>query len=183
MNVNWGNRVTVRFDAANTAQVLKDLEVLARQFEPQYPFNYTFLDDDFEKLYSIDKVIGSLAFGFTVIAIIISGLGLVALAAYTAERRRKEISIRKTLGASVGSIVGLMSSEFGKLSLIASLFGCPIAWYFTSRFLEGYQYHMDLSLDIFILTAVVVVLISLVTVIFQVARAAVANPVDALRNE
>jgi putative ABC transport system permease protein len=183
LNVNWGNRITVRFEAGKTTQVLRDLEVLARQFEPEYPFNYTFLDDDFEKLYSIDKVIGSLAFGFTLIAIIISGLGLVALAAYTAERKRKEISIRKTLGASVSSIVGLMSGEFGKLSLLAALFGCPIAWYFTGKFLEGYQYHMELSIDIFILTAVVVVIISLLTVIFQVARAAVANPVEALRNE
>jgi putative ABC transport system permease protein len=183
LNVNWGNRVTVRFEAAKTTDVLRDLQALTKQFEPEYPFNYTFLDDDFEKLYSIDKVIGSLALGFTVIAIIISGLGLIALAAYTAERRRKEISIRKTLGASVGSVVGLMSSEFAKLSLIAALFGCPIAWYFTSKFLEGYQYHMDLSADLFILTALAVVLISLVTVIFQVARAAIANPVDALRNE
>lgn len=76
-----------------------------------------------------------------------------------------------------------MSGEFAKLSLIAALFGCPVAWWFMSKFLEGYQYHIDLSMDVFIATAVVVVVISLLTVIFQVARAAVANPVDALRNE
>jgi ABC-type antimicrobial peptide transport system permease subunit len=76
-----------------------------------------------------------------------------------------------------------MSSEFARLSLIAALIGCPVAWYLMGKFLEGYQYHMDLSVDVFIVTAVLVVVISLVTVIFQVARAAVANPVDALRNE
>lgn len=102
---SWMNRVVVRFEAGKTSEVVKDLEALSKKFAPDYPFNYTFLDDDFEKLYSTEKVTGSLAFGFTVIAIIISGLGLLALAAYTAERKRKEISIRKTLGASVSSIV------------------------------------------------------------------------------
>jgi putative ABC transport system permease protein len=183
MKDNWGNRVTVRFESGKTAEVVNDLQALAKQFEPQYPFNYTFLDDDFEKLYNTEKVTGSLAFGFTAIAIIISGLGLLALAAYTAERKKKEISIRKTLGASVGSIVALMSSEFARLSLIAAVIGCPVAWYLMDKFLEGYQYHMDLTFDIFIVTAIAVVMISLVTVIFQVARAAIANPVDALRNE
>lgn len=183
LNVNWGSRVVVRFEATKTADVMKGLQALAKQFEPEYPFTYTFLDDDFEKLYNTEKVTGSLAFGFTVIAIIISGLGLLALAAYTAERKRKEISIRKTLGATVGSIVGLMSGEFARLSLIAAIIGCPVAWYLMGKFLEGYQYHMDLSVDIFIVTALVVVVISLVTVIFQVARAAIANPVEALRNE
>jgi len=182
-NQGWGSRVTVRYDASKTADVTAALETVAKRFAPEYPFNYTFLDDDFERLYSSEKVTSSLALGFTVIAIIISGLGLLALAAYTAERKRKEISIRKTLGASVGSIVGLMGNEFARLSLIAAVIGCPVAWYLMGKFLEGYAYHMDLTMDIFIVTAVLVVVISVATVIFQVARAAVANPVDALRNE
>lgn len=182
-NAPWIARITVRYEADKTSEVLAGLESLVRQFSPEYPFNYTFLDADFEKLYNTEKVTGSLAFGFTIIAIIISGLGLLALAAYTAERRKKEISIRKTLGASVGTIVSLMASDFAKLSVIAALVGCPIAWYLMSKFLEGYAYHMDLSIDIFLITGVVVVVISVATVIFQVAKAAVANPVDALRNE
>ena len=175
--------VVVRYNPAKTTEVVAGLESLAKQFAPAYPFNYTFVDDDFEKLYNTEKVTGSLALGFTSIAIIISGLGLLALAAYTAERRRKEISIRKTLGASVGTIVTLMAREFARLSFIAALIGCPVAWYLMGKFLEGYAYHMDLGLDVFIITALAVVVISIVTVIFQVARAAVANPVDALRNE
>jgi ABC-type antimicrobial peptide transport system permease subunit len=179
----WGARVLVRFDADKTSEVIAGLETLVKQFVPQYPFVYTFLDEDFERLYSSEKVTGSLAFGFTVIAIIISGLGLLALAAYTAERKKKEISIRKTLGASVAAIVTLMARDFARLSMIAALIGCPVAWLLMSKFLEGYAYHMDLTIDLFVITAVVVVVISIATVMFQVARAAVANPVDALRNE
>jgi ABC-type antimicrobial peptide transport system permease subunit len=182
-NATWMARVTVKFDASKTSEVISGLENLVRQFSPEYPFNYTFLDQDFEKLYNNDKMVGSLAFGFTIIAIIISGLGLLALAAYSAERKKKEISIRKTLGASVGAIVTLMASDFAKLSLLAALIGCPMAWWFMSMFLESYAYHMDLSFDIFLITAVAVIVISVFTVIFQVAKAAVANPVDALRNE
>jgi ABC-type antimicrobial peptide transport system permease subunit len=179
----WPGRVVVRYDAARTTEVLGNLETLVRQFSPDYPFTYTFLDEDFERLYNTEKVTGSLALGFTVIAIIISGLGLLALAAYTAERKKKEIGIRKTLGASVGAIVTLMAKDFGRLSLIAALIGCPVAWLLMDKFLEGYAYHMDLTADIFILTAVVVVVISIATVMLQVAKAAIANPVDALRNE
>lgn len=180
----WGvGQVFVRYEGAKTSEVVAGLEQLTKEFAPDYPFVYTFLDDDFERLYNIDKVTGSLALGFTAIAIIISGLGLLALAAYTAERRRKEISIRKTLGASVGAIVTLMAREFAKLSLIAAIIGCPIAWYFMNVFLSGYAYHMELSVGIFLITAALVVIISIATVIFQVTKAAVANPVDALRNE
>jgi putative ABC transport system permease protein len=176
-------RIVVRFDVAKTQDVIAGLEKLTRQFAPDYPFQYTFVDEDFERLYSMDKVTGSLALGFTVIAIIISGLGLLALAAYTAERKKKEISIRKTLGASVGGIVTIMARDFAKLSLIAAVIGCPVAWYLMGMFLEGYQYHIDLSVGVFVITALAVVFISVITVIFQVAKAAVANPVDALRNE
>lgn len=181
---DWNtSMVVVRYDASKTAQVTSDIERLAKQFAPEYPFTYSFVDEDFERLYNTEKVTGSLALGFTGIAIIISGLGLLALAAYTAERRKKEISIRKTLGASVGTIVTLMAREFARLSLIAAVVGCPIAWFLMTKFLEGYAYHMDLTLGLFVITAVAVIVISIGTVMFQVARAAVANPVDALRNE
>ena len=116
-------------------------------------------------------------------AIIISALGLLGLAAYTAENKRKEISIRKTMGASVGTIVTMMSTDFVKLSILAALIGCPVAWYLMTKFLEGYAYHTDLGWGLFILTTLCVLMVSLITVIFQVLRAAVANPIDALRNE
>jgi putative ABC transport system permease protein len=179
----WTGNIFVRFDANQTKEAVAHLEAIYKKFNPAYPFSYSFLEDDFEKLYNNEKVTGSLALGFTAMAVIISGLGLLGLAAYTAERRRKEISIRKTLGASVTSIVSNMSRDFVKLSLIATLIGCPIAYYFMQKFLEGYVYHTELHWDLFAITAIAVLGISLLTVIFQVVKAAIANPVDALRNE
>jgi putative ABC transport system permease protein len=179
----WAGWAFVRFDGRKTQEVIASLERLSKKYSPQYPFTYSFLDDDFEKLYSNEKVTGSLALGFTVMAIIISGLGLLGLAAYTAERRRKEISIRKTLGASVANIVSMMSRDFVQLSLVAAIIGCPVSYYLMTKFLEGYAYHTELGWGLFIFTAVTVLIIALFTVIFQVTKAAIANPVDALRNE
>jgi putative ABC transport system permease protein len=180
---DWTGWVFIRFDAAKTQEAIAYLEKLAKKYNPQYPFTYSFVDEDFEKLYNNEKVAGSLALGFTTMAIIISGLGLLGLAAYTAERKRKEISVRKTLGASVTGIVSMMAKDFLTLSLIAALIGCPVAYYLMQIFLEGYAYHFELGWGLFLLTAVTVLLISLLTVIFQVMKAAIANPVDALRNE
>lgn len=179
----WTGQVFIKFEGTKTQEVLQNLEQVYKKYNPQYPFTYAFLDDDFEKLYNNERVISSLALTFTVMAIIISGLGLLGLAAYTAERKRKEISIRKTMGASVGTIVTMMSADFMKLSVVAALIGCPAAWYLMTKFLEGYAYHTEVGWQLFVLTAVCVLAISLVTVIYQVTKAAVANPIDALRNE
>jgi ABC-type antimicrobial peptide transport system permease subunit len=179
----WTARAFIKFEGTKTQEVLQSLEKVYGKYNPQYPFTYSFIDDDFEKLYNNERVISSLALSFTIMAIIISGLGLLGLAAYTAERKRKEISIRKTMGASVGDIVTMMSADFVKLSIIAAVIGCPTAWYLMTKFLEGYTYHTELGWGLFVLTAVCVLIISLITVIFQVAKAAVAKPIDALRNE
>lgn len=180
---DWTRIVFIRIEGSKAQEAIAQLGTLYKKYNPQYDFAYTFVDEDFEKLYDNEKVTGSLALGFTVMAIIISGLGLLGLAAYTAERKRKEISIRKTMGASVSGIVTMMSADFVKLSMIAAAIGCPAAWYFMTKFLEGYAYHTELSWALFAWTAGSVLLISLVTVIFQVTKAAVANPIDALRNE
>ena len=179
----WAWRVFVRFDAGQAGEAIRQIEEVHKKYVPEYPFNYAFLDDQFEKLYNNEQVIGSLALGFTIMAIIISALGLLGLAAYTAERKRKEISIRKTMGASVSGIVSKMSTDFIQLSLIAAILGCPIAYYLMGKFLQSYAYHAPLKWDLFIITALIVLFLSLATVIFQVTRAAIANPVDALRNE
>jgi ABC-type antimicrobial peptide transport system permease subunit len=179
----WTGRAFVRFDAATSADAIASIEKLYKKYSPEYPFEYTFLDDDFEKLYNSERVTGSLAYGFTGMAIVISGLGLLGLAAYTAERRKKEISIRKTLGASVTGIVSLMSADFLQLTLIATAAGIPLAWWLMARFLEGYAYHAPLRWQIFVLTAAFVIVASLIIVILQVTRAALVNPVESLRNE
>jgi putative ABC transport system permease protein len=179
----WTGNIFVRFDGTKTQEAISHLSALYKKYNPEYPFSYSFVDDDFEKLYNNEKVTGSLALGFTVMAIIISGLGLLGLAAYTAERKRKEISIRKTMGASVTGIVSMMSRDFIVLSLFAAGIGCPIAYFLMEKFLEGYAYHTTPGWELFVMTALAVLAMSLITVIFQVTKAAVANPVDALRNE
>jgi putative ABC transport system permease protein len=179
----WTGSFFVRFEGTKTQDVVAHLAKIYKKYNPEYPFDYTFLEDDFEKLYQTEKITGSLALGFTIMAIIISGLGLIGLAAYTTERKRKEISIRKTLGASVTTLITMMSRDFAKLSLVAAVIGCPVAYLLMQKFLESYAYHTALEWSIFIYTALAVLTLSLLTVIFQVAKAAVANPVDALRNE
>jgi len=182
-NGSWGNQVFVRIEPNQLQPVVKKLESIYKKYDAQFPFSYSFLDDDFEKLYNNEKVTGSLALGFTVMAIIISGLGLLGLAAFTAERKKKEISIRKVLGASVTGIVSMMTVDFVKLSVVASVIGCPVAYFLMQQLLEGYAYHTELRWTLFVATAICVLCMALLTVVFQVAKAAIANPVDALRNE
>ncbi|GHN01697.1 ABC transporter permease [Cytophagales bacterium WSM2-2] len=179
----WTWKVFVKFDGHMTSQVVDELTTLHKKYNSEYPFQFTFLDDDFTSLYNNEKVISSLAVVFTALAVIISGLGLFGLAAYTAERRKKEVSIRKIMGASVSGIVTMISQEFIKLSIIACFIGCPLSYYLMSQFLEGYAYHQDLSWDVFLITALATVLLAVGTVIFQVKRTALANPAESLRAE
>lgn len=182
-NPKWTGTGFIRMNGENISEVLANVRKVYSQYAPDYPFNYAFLDDDFARLYKNEKVAGSLALIFTFMAIIISGLGLLALAAYSAEKRKKEISIRKTLGASVQALVTMMSKDFLKLSLTASIIGCPLAWLLMREYLNGYAYHTELDWLLFVVTATAAMLLSLLLVIFQVTKAALANPVDALRNE
>jgi ABC-type antimicrobial peptide transport system permease subunit len=177
------SEVHVRFEAGKTQEAIAHLEKLYHEYNPEFPFEYAFLDDSFDKMYQNEKVSGSLAISFTFIAIIISGLGLLGLAAYTAEKKKKEISIRKILGASVPGIVSMISKDFLKLSFIATIIGCAIAYFLMEKFLSGYVYHTELRLGNFVITAVLTTLITMVTIIVQVTRASLSNPVEALRSE
>jgi len=179
----WSGQVHVRFEAGKTQETIQHLDAVYKKFNAGSPFQYTFLEDDFEKLYDNERVTSALALGFTIMAVIISGLGLLGLAAYTAERKKKEIGIRKTLGASVQGIVTMMSKDFVQLSVVAAIIGCPIAYYLMNQFLSGYAYHIDLGWGIFVITVVLITGLTLLTVAFQVLRAAMANPVEALRNQ
>jgi ABC-type antimicrobial peptide transport system permease subunit len=130
-----------------------------------------------------EMLISKLSRVFAALAIIISCLGLFGLATYTAERRTKEIGIRKVLGASVSGIAGLLSKDFMKLVLIASIIAFPIAWWAMHNWLQSYSYRIEISWWIFIAAGAVAVLIALITISFQAIRAAVANPVKSLRTE
>ncbi len=173
----------VRTKAGEAQQALASLEAMHNRFDAGYVFEYNFVDQDFERMYRTDTLIGKMAACFTLIAILISCLGLFGLAAYTAERRVKEIGVRKVLGASVGGLVTLLSGNFTKLVLIAFVVATPISWWLLSLFLKEYAYHVALSPLVFLAAGLLTLMITWLTVSYHSVRAALANPVDSLRAE
>ncbi|MBC7447356.1 MAG: ABC transporter permease [Hymenobacteraceae bacterium] len=165
------------------AGTLKALEAKWKAFAPAVPFDYNFLDDEFAALYRADQRMGTVFNLFTALAIFVACLGLFGLAAYTAERRTKEIGVRKVLGASVHSIVGLLSRDFLKLVVLAALIALPFASWYMSRWLESFAYRAPISAWVFVASVAAVLLIAQATVIFQALKAALANPVSSLRAE
>lgn len=147
------------------------------------PFEYSFLDEDIKRQYEEDKKVSSVITSFTIIAMFISCLGLYGLSTFMAERRFKEIGVRKVLGASVPQIVKMMSGEFVKLVLIAFIISVPFAWYAISSWLEGFAYKTPLDISVFLLAGTAALLIAVMTISFESLRAASSNPVEALRNE
>ena len=158
-------------------------EKVWKKYSPGYPFEYHFLDDAVNDLYFSDQRIGQLFNVFAAVAIFISCLGLFGLAAYTAERRTKEIGIRKVLGASVSNVIALLSKDFLKLVLVAVIIASPIAWYAMNKWLQNFSYRITISWQVFALTAFLAVFIALLTISFQAIKAAIANPVKSLRTE
>ncbi len=178
----WGT-ILVRTEAGKTKQALASLEQICKELNPNVPFTYQFSDQEYEKLYKSEQVVSQLANYFAFLAIFISCLGLFGLAAFTAEQRTKEIGVRKVLGASVASVVTLLSKDFLKLVLIAIVIASPVAWYAMHTWLQNFAYQIDLSWWIFALAGVVAVAIALLTVSFQSIKAALMNPVTSLRSE
>jgi predicted permease len=173
----------VRTAAGETPAALASLEAIYGQFNPGYPFETEFLDEDYEQMYRSELVVGTLANIFAGVAIFIACLGLFGLAAYTAERRRKEIGVRKVLGASVGGVVTLLSRDFVKLVLIGFVLAAPLAWWVMNRWLDGFAYRVDLGVGVFLAAGGAALLVALVTVSGQALRAATSDPVKALRYE
>ncbi|HYG20920.1 MAG TPA: ABC transporter permease [Ohtaekwangia sp.] len=167
----------------NTKEALAHIENVHRKFDPEYPFEYSFLDDEFDQQYRSEAMIGQLSLSFTVVAVLISCLGLFGLASFTAERRMKELGIRKVLGASVINLIALLCGDFTKLVAIALLIAFPVAWYVTDQYLGTYAFHTELNAWLFIFPAIGILLLSLFTVGYQSARAAMGNPVNSLRSE
>ncbi len=165
------------------AATLKAVEAKWKAFAPGIPFEYRFLDDDFAAMYQADRRMGAVFNLFTGLAIFVACLGLFGLAAYTAERRTKEIGVRKVLGASVQSLVTLLSRDFLKLVLLAVLIAFPFGWWYMNLWLEGFAYREPIAWWVFALAAAAALLIAQITVSFQAMKAAVANPVKSLRTE
>ena len=150
---------------------------------PAVPFSYSFMDEDFNRLYTAEERTGKIFISFAIFAILIASLGLFGLITYAAEQRVKEIGIRKVLGADVGNIVMMISKDFMRLVFFASLFAFPIAWWAMNKWLQDFAYRVNIGWWVFAAAGIVAILIALITVSFQSIKAAMANPVESLRTE
>lgn len=176
-------RISIKISGNNIPAALSHIENTWKKFLPETPYDYSFLDERFADLYKAEQQQGSIFTIFSFIAIFIACLGLFGLSAFTITQRIKEIGIRKVLGASVGSIVGLLSKDFMKLVIIAAVIAFPVAWYAMHNWLQDFAYQITISLWVFIIAGISAALIALVTISFQAIKAAIANPVKSLRTE
>jgi putative ABC transport system permease protein len=181
---NWGySEVSVRINGAKVQDAINHVSSAWQKINPDQPFEYSFLDEHFAEMYDADRAVSKVVGILAGLAILISCLGLFGLASYSAERRVKEIGIRKVLGASVQNITAMLSKDFVKLVFIANLIAWPLAWFGVKRWLQDFAYRVPVSWWVFVLAACVALLIALVTVSFQAIKAAIANPVESLRTE
>jgi len=180
----WFNVIMIRMNETRpTAQLLQQMEKIFKKYNPEYPFAYKFVDEEYANKFRGEQRVGTLAALFSGLTIFISCLGLLGLAIYMAEARIKEIGVRKVLGASVGGLVALLSKDFLKLVGIAFLIATPIAWWAMHEWLSDYPYRVTIQWWVFAGAGLLSMLIALATVSYQAVRAALSNPVESLRTE
>jgi putative ABC transport system permease protein len=177
------SHILVKIKAGTEKETIAGVEHLYKEFNEGLPFDYKFLDDDYLALYSSEQKVAILSKYFATIAILISCLGLFGLAAFTAQKRQKEIGIRKVVGATVGNVLMLLSKDFLRLIMIALLIAMPLAWWAMNKWLEGFAYRVHINAGVFIVAAMAIILITLMTISFQSIKAAIANPVTSLRSD
>jgi putative ABC transport system permease protein len=177
------NKMVIRIKPADQKETIAQVQHLYESFNPGFPFTYNFLDEAYQKLYETEVRVSMLSEYFSVLAIIISCLGLFGLVAFTAQKRQKEIGVRKVIGASVRSITIMLTKDFLQLVLIAVLIASPLAWYLMTQWLNGFAYRIDIGLVVFVIAIASVTLITVLTVGFQAIKAALVNPVKSLRSE
>ncbi len=183
-DANWANVITVSIKHGIPVQVaLSKIETVFKKYNPGAPFDYTFNDEDYSKKFADEQRIGNLATFFAILAILISCLGLFGLASFVAEQRKKEIGVRKVLGASVFNLWQMLSKEFALLVIISCFIAIPLAWYYLYKWLQNYDYKTNITWWVFIVSCGGALLITLITVSFQAIKAAIANPVKSLRTE
>jgi putative ABC transport system permease protein len=175
--------VSVKINAGDMQHSIAEITSTWNKLSPGQPIRFTFLDERFANMYADVQRMGHIFTSFAVLAIIIACLGLFALAAFMAEQRSKEIGIRKVLGASVQSITQLLSVDFIKLVVIAIIIASPIAWWAMSKWLQDFTYRITIGWYVFALAALVAIIIALLTVSYQSIKAAIANPIKALKSE
>ncbi len=180
---DWSRYVALRLKSANLSETIKEIESTWNRLTTNSPFAYTFLDEDFAKMYKAEQNMQSVLTLFTALAVFVACLGLFGLAAFTIRQRFKEIAVRKVLGASTANITRLLSKDFLKLVLISALIAFPIAWFGISRWLQDFAYRVQIGWWVFVVAAAGALFIALITVSFQAIRAAVVNPTKSLRSE
>jgi putative ABC transport system permease protein len=181
---DWVSAISIRLGKTNDLQgSIKKVEAIFKKLDPSHPFSYSFVDEQFAQKFTTITMINRIANLFAFLAIVITGLGLLGLAAFTAEQRTKEIGIRKILGASVPSLVKMIAKEFSWLIVIAFIIAAPISWWGFQKFLEQYTYRINFPWWVLILSGSLTLLFGLAIVSFQAFKAAVANPVQSLRSE
>ncbi|MDF9799873.1 putative ABC transport system permease protein [Catalinimonas alkaloidigena] len=173
----------VRLNTGDVSAALAQVEGIWSQFEPENPFVYSFLDQDFDRIFRAEQRLGNVLKVFTALAILVASMGLLGLVAFVTARRTKEIGIRKVLGASVVQINHLIASDFLKLVLIAFVVAAPLSYWMVERWLNNFAYRTEISIGIFVLAGLAALLIAWLTISFQSIKAALANPVDSLRDE
>lgn len=175
--------IQLKLDSKNIPSTIAAVERTWKSNFPDLPFNYTFLDQDFDSQYAADQKRGKIFTAFSILTILITCLGLLGLIAFTTQQRQKEISIRKIMGAGIGQIVPLITRNFVWLVGLSCLVAFPVAYLFMDKWLKIFPYNTGLAITPFLLSALVVLVVTLLTVIFHTIRAAVANPVNSLRTE
>ncbi|GAA4383998.1 ABC transporter permease [Hymenobacter koreensis] len=176
-------KVAVKIKGDNIASSVDGVKQVWSKFSPDNPIEYKFLDENFDQMYKAEDKLKALLWTFTGVAIFVGCLGLFGLATYAAERRKKEIGIRKVLGASVGNIVGLLSKEFLVLVLVAAIIAFPAAWLAMNRWLQDFAYRIDIPLWAFLAAGLLAAAVAFLTVGFQAVKAATANPIKNLRTD
>ncbi|HNT49849.1 MAG TPA: FtsX-like permease family protein, partial [Cyclobacteriaceae bacterium] len=181
---DWGGSVSIRLKKTNDLQAsINSVKAVFEKYAPAYPFEYRFADQEFQKKFTTINLTSTLASLFATLTIVITGLGLFGLAAFTAEQRTKEIGIRKVMGASVSSLVGLMSKDFSVLVIVAFVISSPLAWWLLTNYLERYTIRTSIPWWVFPVTGLVALLFAVLVVSTQTLKAARSNPVNSLRSE
>jgi putative ABC transport system permease protein len=179
----WSNIISLRLKTSNLDNTLKQIESTWKGIATQSPFEYSFVDDDFNNLYHSERMMRNVLSAFTFLSILVACLGLLGLVSFTISQRVKEIGIRRVLGSGVGNIVRLLTQDFLKLVGIAFIIAVPIAWYGTTKWLQGYAYRTEISIWVFVFAGLAAFMIAFLTVSIQALKAAFANPVKNLRAE
>jgi ABC-type antimicrobial peptide transport system permease subunit len=180
---SWMNCLIVRAKANETEAAIRSTEKLWKEYATGYPFRYTFMNQDWEEFYQGEGQRGKLFNSLAILSIFISCLGLFGLSAFSAERRTKELGIRKALGATVPGLIQLMGREYAILVFIASCFGVPVGWILMKWWLQGYAYPVEMGYLTFVLAALACFVISMITISYHSYRVAANDPVKVLRYE